>query len=361
MLQFLIVLLFSSISFLANADEEKILNIYGWANFIPPEIIKKFEQSSNIKVIYDVYDSDQILNAKLMSGKTEYDLVMPTDSPFLGKEIKLGVYQPINKTSLKNYHYINPDILRQLSIDDPKNTYSIPWLINTVGIGYDVDKVKKLLPNASLNSLSLIFNPKNAEKLSECGIGLINASTEVISAALVYIGLNPNSSNPEDLDKAKDVLLKIRPYIREINSSDYIANFANGDLCVIFGYSGDIFQGIRRAKEAGKNNLEYILPKEGYMVAYDMLAIPTHAKHPNNALKFIEFLLEPKITAQTSNYSGFPSTITASHKFLDPNIRNNQYFFPSNQLFKKSYRSALQSSNFVRKRNRTWTNFVSSY
>jgi len=363
MIRFFIIFIAIFTSLIARASNEpKTLNMYNWSNYIPPEVIKEFEQDTGINVLYDVYDSDQILDAKLMSGKTEYDIVIPADTPFLAREIKLGIYQPIDKAAIKNYSYVDPKILKQLTIDDPNNTYSIPWMMNSVGIGYNESKIKEIMPDAPVNSLSIIFDPIYAEKFSKCGIGLLNASTEMISAALVYLKLDPNSSNLEDLNKAKEALLKIRPYIREIDASSYTSNLANGDLCIVMGYSGDILQAIRQANEFdSKNNIKYITPKEGFMIAFDMLAIPKHAKHPNNASKFIDFLLKPEITAKVSNYTGFPSTIKESYKFLDDEIKNNKYIFLNSQLLKKSYRSVFQNAEFVRKRNRVWTNFVSSY
>jgi putrescine transport system substrate-binding protein len=363
MIRFIIIFITGLINFVAYAaTEEKILNMYNWSNFIPREVIEEFEKETGINVIYDVYDSDQVLDAKLMSGKTEYDIVVPADSPFLAREIKLDIYQPIKKSQIKNYKYIDPEILKQLTIDDPNNTYSVPWMMNSIGVGYNEAKVKEIMPDAPIDSLKIIFDPKYAEKFSACGIGLLNASVEMVSASLNYLQLNPNTSNLEDLDKAKEALLKIRPYIREIDSASYVSNLANGDLCIVLGYSGDILQAMRRANEAdGKNNLKYITPKEGFMIAFDVLAIPKHAKHPDNALRFIDFLLQPEITAKVSNYTGYPSTNLASYKFLDAEIRNNKYIFPTPQLLNKSYRSSFQSAEFVRKRNRIWTNFVSSY
>jgi putrescine transport system substrate-binding protein len=363
MMRFFIIFIIIFTSLTAHANKEsKTLNMYNWSNFIPPAVIKEFEQDTGISVLYDVYDSDQMLDAKLMSGKTEYDIVVPADSPFLAREIKLDIYQPIDKSAIKNYGYIDPEILKQLTVDDPNNTYSIPWMMNSVGIGYNESKVKEIMLDAPIDSLSIIFDPKYAEKFSKCGIGLLNASTEIISAALTYLQLDPNTSNLEDLNKAKEALLKIRPYIREIDSSSYISNLANNDLCIVIGYSGDILQAIRQANESdGKNNIKYITPKEGFMIAFDMLAIPKHAKHPGNALKFIDFLLRPTITAQVSNYTGFPSTSKESYKFLDDEIKDSKYIFLSPQLLKKSYRSTYQNAEFVRKRNRIWTNFVSSY
>ncbi len=362
MLQIIITIILSSWSFLSVAEEDKIINMYNWSGYIPPDVINQFEKHTGIKVIYDVYDSDQILDAKLMSGKSEYDLVVPADSPYLGNEIKLGIFQKINKIKVKNYFRLNKEALQQLTIDDPNNTYAIPWMINTLGVAYNIDKIKALAPDAPINSLSLIFDPKYAEKFSHCGIGLLNVSAEMISTTLLYIGLDPNTKNLEDLDKAKEALAKIRPYINEIETSSYISNFANGDLCLIIGYSGDILQSIQRAKEANKEiDLQYMLPKEGFMVAYDVLAIPQHSKHPNNTLQFIDYLLLPEITAKVSNYTGFPSIIKESYKFLEPHIKNNKYALPTTEMLKKSFRISSQSSNFIRKRNRIWTNFVSSY
>lgn len=359
MLHFFINLIFFTTSLFAQAAEEKLLNVYNWSNFIPAQIITQFEKETGIRVQYDVYDSDQMLDAKLMSGKTGYDIVVPSDSPFFARQIKLGIYQKIDSKKLKNYRNLDQHILNELASEDARNMHAIPWMITSVGIGYNVTKVKEFAPDAPLNTLAMIFEPKYVKKLSGCGISILNSSVDVISAALVYLGLDPNSSNLEDLEKAKDLLLKIRPYIREINSSNYISNLANGDICVAFGFSGDVLQASRRAREAKNGvDLRFFLPKEGFLIAFDVLAIPKDAPHPENALKFINFLLKPKISAKISNGIGYPSANAASYPFLDAEIRDDKNIFPDSPLLKKSYRSSLQSPKFVRKRNRVWTSFV---
>lgn len=344
----------------AMAEEEKKLNIYNWSDYILPETIQQFEKETGIKVQYDVYDSNQLLESKLMAGKTGYDIVVPTSSPFLVRQIKLGLYQKINQKELSNYKNLDPKIMKMLAAHDPNNGYSVPWMWGSVGIGYNVKKLKEIMPDAPINSLKVLFDPKVASRFKDCGIGMLDSSVDIVPNALVYAGLDPNSQKPEDLAKAEEVLKAVRPYIRQFHSSKYIDDLANGDLCLVLGFSGDIMQAKTRAEEA-KNGVEvgYALPKEGAQVWIDAMAIPADAPHPENAHKFINFVLRPEVVAANSNFIGYANPNVASFKLVDKAIREDKQIYPPEDVLKNMYTLKPTTTTYDRLRTRAWTRILS--
>ncbi len=347
-------------SSVAMAEEEKKLNIYNWSDYILPETIEQFEKETGIKVQYDVYDSNQLLESKLMAGKTGYDIVVPTSSPFLVRQIKLGLYQKVNKDALSNYKNLDPKIMKMLAAHDPNNGYSVPWMWGSVGIGYNVKKVKEIMPDAPINSLKVLFDPKVASRFKDCGIGMLDSSVDIVPNALVYAGLDPNSQKPEDLAKAEEVLKAVRPYIRQFHSSKYIDDLANGDLCLVLGFSGDIMQASSRAEEA-KNGVEvgYALPKEGAQVWIDAMAIPADAPHPENAHKFINFVLRPEVVAANSNFIGYANPNEAAFKLVDKEIREDKQIYPPADVLSKMYTLKPTTTTYDRLRTRAWTRILS--
>src|SRR5690348_10317787 len=283
----------------ARAAEDNVLNIYNWSDYIADDTVARFEAETGIKVHYDVYDGNEVLEAKLLAGHSGYDLVVPTASPFLAREAQAGVFQKIDKAKLTHYGNLDPQILKAVANVDPGNEYGVPYLWGTTGIGYNPAKVKAALgDNAPVDSLKLIFDPANAKKLASCGISLLDTPQEMFPAALAFLGREPLSREPADLEKAAEVVTAIRPYIRKFHSSQYINDLANGDLCVAFGYSGDVVQAKSRAADAKNgNDIAYAIPREGAMIWVDMMAIPKDAPHAENALKFIDFILRPEIIA----------------------------------------------------------------
>jgi putrescine transport system substrate-binding protein len=339
------------------AAEDKVLNIYNWSDYIAPDTVEKFEAETGIKVNYDVYDSNEVLEAKLLAGKSGYDLVVPSASPFLARQIKAKVYRKIDKAKLKNYDNLDKQILASLTIADPDNAYGVPYLWGTTGFGYNLAKIKAALgDNAPLDSLAMIFDPDIAKKLAPCGISLLDSALDVFPAALSYLGRNPTSKEPADLEAATAAVARIRPFIKKFHSSQYINDLANGDLCISLGYSGDIVQARTRAAEA-KNGIEiaYTIPKEGAQLSTDMMAIPASAAHPGNAHLFIDFILRPEIVAAITDAVGYPNPNALATDMIEEDIRNDPSVYPPDELRAKFFIDKPATADYERARTRAWT------
>lgn len=339
------------------AAEEPVLNIYNWSDYIADEVLQQFQAETGIKVVYDVYDSNEVLEAKLLAGHSGYDLVFPTARPFAQRHIKAGIYQKLDKSKLGNYANLDPVIMRSLADIDPDNAHAVPYMWGTTSIGRNVAKVaQRLGADAPVDSWALIFDPVNAERLADCGISLLDEPTEVFSAALIYLGKDPNSTAKADLDAATALLQKVRPFIRYFHSSQYINDLANGDLCVAHGYSGDILQARDRAREA-KNGVEVALaiPREGAVLAVDVMVIPADAKHPDNAQRFIDFILRPEVIAKITDYVAFANPNPASLPLLDPDVRNDPGIFPPPAVLERLVSPAELDPAAQRARTRAWT------
>ena len=290
-------LLFAAVT--TTQAEDKVLHVYNWSDYIAPDTLENFQAATGIKVTYDVYDSNEVMEAKLLAGGSGYDVVFPTAQPFAERQIKAGLYLKLDKSKLGNYGNLDPAILKALQTPDPGNAHVVPYMWGTSGIGYNVDKVKALLgDNVPTDTWALIFDPAIASKLAACGISVMDDEMEGMSAALMYLGKDPNTTDPKDFEAAVELFQKVRPYIKYFHSSQYINDLANGDLCVAHGYSGDVLQARDRADEAGNNvHVAYTVPKEGAILWIDVMAIPSDAPHPDNAYAFINYLLKPDVIA----------------------------------------------------------------
>ncbi|NAX23148.1 extracellular solute-binding protein [Vibrio sp. V39_P1S14PM300] len=343
------------------AAEDKVLNIYNWSDYIAEDTIAQFEKETGIKVVYDVFDSNEVLEAKILSGNTGFDLVVPSDS-FLGRQAQAGAFQKLDKSKLTNYANLDPRLMKILADSvDPDNNYAVPYLWGTTGIGYNVAKVKAALgEDAPVNSWELVFKPENMEKLSKCGVGFLNAPTEIMSAALNYLGKDPNSTDPNDYKKDALALLKqIRPYVTYFHSSQYINDLANGDICVAIGWSGDVLQASDRAAEADNGvEVAYSIPKEGALAWFDLMAIPRDARHPDNAHKFIDFLLRPEVIAEISNYVWYANPNPPSREFVEADILDDPGIYPDEATQEKLYSSKPLPHKTSRVLTRAWTDFV---
>jgi putrescine transport system substrate-binding protein len=338
-------------------DAEKVLNVYNWSDYIEPSVVPGFEKEYGIKVNYDVFDSNEVLETKLLAGKTGYDIVVPSAS-FMERQIKAGVFQKLDKSKLTNLKNLDPVITERIAHHDPGNEHAVNYFWGTSGVGYNVEKIKAIMPDAPVDSFRMFYDPAVVSKFKGCGVTILDAPSEVVGTVLLFLGRDSNSEKPEDLAAAEKVLLSIRPYVRYVNSSKYIEDLANGEVCLSLGWVGDVFQARDRAKEASKGvNINYNIPKEGAIMFFDMLAIPADAAHPINAHLFIDYLLRPEIAAKNSDKVHYANSNAASWDKISPEVRNDPSVFPSAQVMAKMQSDLAKSAEFTRLLTRTWTRF----
>lgn len=342
----------------AAAAEEKVLHVYNWSDYIAEDTIKNFEEKTGIKVTYDVFDSNDMLETRLLAGNSGFDVVVPSAS-FLERQIKAGVFQKLDKSQLPNLANMDPDIQQRVALHDPGNEHSVTYLWGTTGIGYNVDKVKKILGDTPLDSWNQIFDPKEIAKFKDCGVSVLDAPDEILKVVLQWMGRDPNSQKDEDLNAAAEKLQLIRPYIRKIHSSQYIDDLANGELCVAIGWSGDILQARDRAAEAGQGvKIAYSIPKEGTIVWFDMLAIPTDAKHPKNAHAFINYLMDPQVAANNSNFVNYANGNAASFALVKDEVKNDPGIYPTPEVKAKLFPSLAYGEQATSTMARLWQKFT---
>jgi putrescine transport system substrate-binding protein len=343
--------------FSGAAAAEPEVHIFIWSDYLAEDTLPNFQAKTGIKPIMDVYDSNEILEAKLLAGKSGYDIVVPTARPFAARQIKAGIFQPLDKTKLPSLGNIDPQILASIEGVDKGNAHLVPYMWGTTGLGVNLDKVKAALgEDTPLDTWGLVFDPEKAKKLKGCGISLMDDATEVFAAALSYLGKDPNSTDQKDLDAAAELVKKIHPYVRYFHSSQYINDMANGDTCVAHGYSGDIFQARDRADEAGKGvKIGYVIPKEGAVLWVDVLAIPKDAPNPAQAHAFIEYLLDPKVIADASNFVHYANPNPKSKELVDEEVRNDPSIYPSDEVKKRLFVLTEHTDKEVRALNRVWT------
>jgi len=345
----------------APAAEEKVLNIYNWSDYIAPDTIAKFEAETGIKVTYDEMDSNDTLESKILAGDTGYDIVVPSSS-FLGRQIKAGAYQPLDRAQLTNWGNLDAGLMSKLVDVDTGNAHSFPYLWGTTGIGYNIDKIKEIFGNTDVvSSWDLVFKPENLAKLKKCGVTFLDAPSEIIPVTLKAMGEDPNSFDPVVIDKAAAKLESLRSSISNFHSSEYIDALASGNVCLVVGWSGDIIQAKARAAEANAGvNIGYSIPGEGTAMWFDMLAIPKTAKHPGNAHKFLNFLLRPEIIAEISNYVSYPNANAASQSLLDKSITDDPMITPTRDTIDtKLFGLAVLPPEVSKKYNQVWTDLKS--
>ena len=336
--------------------EEKLLNVYNWSDYIAENTIPGFEKKTGIKVVYDVFDSNEIVETKLLAGSSGYDIVVPTLN-FLGRQIQAGVFMPLDKSKIPNLANLDPEMMKRIALQDPDNKYAVPYLWGTTGIGYNVDKVKAAFGTTDVaNSWDLVFKPENISKLKDCGVTLLDTPSELIPIALNYLGEDPNSHDPAVIDKAAVLLKSIRPYVTNFHSSQYIDSMAKGSTCLVVGWSGDIIQSRDRAEEAKNGvHIAYSIPKEGAPLWFDMLAIPKDAKHVDNALAFINYLLEPQVAADNSNFVSYPNINVKSTDLVKKEITGDPTIYPPDDVRAKLFTFAIVPPEVDRQYTRIWT------
>ena len=340
-----------------DTDAEKVVNVYNWSDYIEPTVLESFTQETGIKVQYEVMDSNELLETKLLAGRTGYDVVVPSAS-FLARQIKQSIYQKLDKSKLGNLGNLDPDITGRIAVFDPGNEYSVNYMWGTSGVAYNEEAIKAAMPDAPVDSFAMFWDPKVASKFAKCGISVLDAPSEVVGTVLIYLGKDANSEKPEDLAAAEKVLLAVRPYIRTINSSAYIENLANGEICLALGWSGDVLQAKSRAEEAKKPfTIKYNIPKEGAVMFFDNMAIPADAAHVKNAHIFINYMLRKEVAAKNSNFISFANSNAASWPLVDEAVKNNPGIFPTPEMMPKLVPDLPETAEFTRSLTRTWTRF----
>ncbi|MGN7741384.1 polyamine ABC transporter substrate-binding protein [Pseudomonas sp. 22526] len=342
----------------AQADN-KVLHVYNWSDYIAPDTIANFEKESGIKVVYDVFDSNETLEAKLLAGKSGYDVVVPSNN-FLAKQIKAGVYQELDVSKLPNWKNLNQDLLKAVSVSDPGNKHAFPYMWGSIGIGYNPEKVKAALGVDKIDSWDTLLKPENIAKLKGCGVSFLDSPTEMLPVALHYLGLPTDSQKKDDIKKAEELFLKIRPSITYFHSSKYISDLANGNICVAVGYSGDVQQAKSRAAEAGdKVKVSYVIPKEGAGSFFDMVAIPKDAENVEGAYKFMTFLQKPEVMASITNAVRFPNGNAAATALVEKDITSDPGIYPPADVQAKLYAIADLPAATQRELTRSWTKIKS--
>jgi putrescine transport system substrate-binding protein len=347
----------SSASTAGTAAGGKVLNLYIWSDYLAADTLANFEKKTGIKVHVAYFDTNETLETKLLAGSSGFDIVVPTASYF-ERQIKAGVYLPLDKSKLPNLRYMDGLLMSKVALHDPGNAHGVIYMWGTNGIGYNEKMIKALMPNAPLDSWRMVFDPAVASKVAKCGISVLDSPAEMMRAVYNYLGKDPKSQSPDDLVQAEAVLLKIRPYIRNINSSEYIEALANGDICLAVGYNGDVLQARDRAREANKGvEIKYAVPKEGSILWFDMLAIPKDAPDPDSAYAFINYILTPKVIADISNFKRYANADAQAQSLLDPSVRDDPGIYPPVAQREKLAVQLADSADQTRAITRVWQKF----
>ena len=336
--------------------EQRTVNFYNWSNYMAPGVLEDFTRETGIKVVYDTFDANETLETRLLAGKSGYDVVVPTGY-FLQRQINAKVFAKLDKSKLPNLANAWPVVTKRLATYDPGNNYGANYMWGTTGIGYNVKAVQKILGvDAKIDSWDIVFKPENLAKFRECGIHMLDSADDIFPAALSYLGLDPNSTRTGDLEKATELLIKIRPYVRKFHSSEYLSALATGEICFVVGWSGDIMQARSRAAEA-KSDVEigYAIPKEGAQMFFDNLAIPADAKNVAEAYALIDYLYRPEIAAKNSDFLSYANGNLASQKLVDPKILGDRNIYPDDATMTKLFVITARDPGTQRVINRLWT------
>jgi putrescine transport system substrate-binding protein len=338
------------------AGQERVVNVFNWSDYIAPNVIEDFTRANGIKVRYDTFDSNDTLEAKLLAGKSGYDVVVPT-AYFLERQIKAGIFQKLDKSKLPNLVNVWPEIGKRLAAYDPGNQYAVNYMWGTTGVGYNLAAAKRILGGeGAVEHWDLIFKPENLAKFKSCGVDMLDSADDIFPAALSFLGLDPNSIAPKDLERAADLVAKVRPSVRKFHSSEYLNALATGEICLVVGWSGDIKQAQRRAAEAKTGvEIRYSIPDGRAQMWFDNLAIPKDAPHVAEAHAFIDFLLRPDIAARNTNFVAYPNGNLASQKLIDKAILNDPTIYPPPSTMAKLFTISARDPRTQRLMNRLWT------
>jgi len=336
--------------------EERTVNFYNWSNYMAPGVLEDFTRETGIKVVYDTFDANETLETRLLAGKSGYDVVVPTGY-FLQRQITAKVFLKLDKSKLPNLSNAWPVVTKELATYDPGNNYGANYMWGTTGIGYNVKMAQQILgAGAKIDSWDMVFKPENLAKFRDCGIHMLDSADDILPAALGYLGIDPNSTTQADLEKAADLVVKIRPYVRKFHSSEYLSALASGEICFVVGWSGDVMQARSRAAEA-KSGVEigYTIPKEGAQMFFDNLAIPADAKNVTEAYELINYLYRPDVAAKNSDFLSYANGNLASQKLVDPKILNDKNIYPDDATQKKLFVITARDPATQRIINRLWT------
>jgi len=338
--------------------EEKVLNVYNWSDYVDPAVIEAFTKETGIQVRYDVFDSNEVLETKLLTGNSGYDVVVPS-AYFLERQIQAGVFRKLDPAQLPNLKNLDPSLAGRVAAHDPGNEHSVIYMWGTTGIGYDAAKVKSIMPDAPVDSWRLVFDPAVVSKFKDCGVSFLDDPTDMVATMLLWLGKDPNSQSEADLEAASAALLAVRPYIRSIHSSQYIEDLANGEICIAVGYSGDVLQARDRAAEAGKPvDIRFSIPQEGALMWFDTLAVPADAKHPGNAHLFIDYLLRPEVAARNSDFVNYANANLKATELVNEELRNDPSIYSTAETSASQQPNLSKSAEFTRLLNRSWTRFT---
>ena len=346
----------ANLLFTSAHAQERVVNFYNWSNYVAPGVLDDFTKETGIKVVYDTFDANETLETRLLAGKSGYDLVVPTGY-FLQRQFGASIFQKLDKAKLPNLANAWPVVSQQLAIYDPGNVYGANYMWGTTGIGYNVKTIQKILgPDAAIDSWDIVFKPENLAKFKDCGVHMLDSADDILPAALSYLGLDPNSSKQPELEKAADLVAKVRPSVRKFHSSEYLSALATGEICFVVGWSGDIMQARARAAEA-KSGVEigYAIPKEGAQMFFDNLAIPNDAKNVAEAHALIDYLWRPEVAAKNTNFLSYANGNLGSQKLIDPKILADKTIYPDETMLKKLFVISARDPATQRIVNRLWT------
>jgi putrescine transport system substrate-binding protein len=335
--------------------QQRVLNVYNWTDYIDPAVLKRFETETGVKVNYDVFDSLETLEAKLLTGHSGYDIVVPSDEPSFSRLVQAGLLAPIDHALVPNWKNLDPALMQRVARADPGNAHGAIYLFGTTGLAINAAKIRALAPDAPLDSWDLLFKPENARRIASCGIALLDSQMDVVPTVLKYLGKSPDSTGAADLAAVEKVLLGIRPYIRNFASGGTLEALATGEVCLAIDYSGDVAQAAARAQEAHNGvTVSYVMPKEGAQIGFDILAIPTDAPHKDIAVQFINFLLQPEIMAAITNATSYPNAVPASRATIHPDLLNDPAIYPPPDAMARTFQIGPVPLDAERARTRMW-------
>ena len=339
------------------ADTGKVLNLYIWSDYLAPNALSDFEKQTGIKVHVSYFDTNETLETRLLAGHSGFDVVVPTASYF-ERQIKAGVYLTLDKSRLPNLKNMDPQLMSRVALHDPDNAHGVIYTWGTNGIGYNEKMIKALVPDAPFDSWRMVFDPAVASKIAKCGISVLDSPAEMVRMVLSYLGRDPNSQKAEDLAASEATMTKIRPYIRNINSSEYIEALANGDICLAVGYNGDVLQARDRARDANKGiEIKFIVPKEGSILWFDMLAVPKDAPDADSAYAFLDYMMAPQVSADVSDFRRYATGNAAAQPLVQPAVRDDPGIYPPKELRQKLAVQLADSPEQTRAITRVWQKF----